>query len=234
MARLAERHVRRCSLRGEQALISLDANTAETAEPGAGITPLGPPLAEPIPNPFLTLLVIDALAAMGGDTALADILHNPFEDCPTEHAVDRRVWLACQVEQLAQQITAGTLIGPQQLAEWDASTNHAAMNHALVRVREDIEAFAAADETKRQARMAVVGGVVASLTTGVVTWVLRAGAFIASLVSALPMWRRFDALPILAAREREETDVVDKDAAPDREDSAVERMFERDSALPRH
>ncbi|MBT8436526.1 MAG: hypothetical protein KJP11_04065, partial [Gammaproteobacteria bacterium] len=52
----------------------------------------------------------------------------------------------------------------------------------------------------------------ASLTVGIVSWVLRGGALLASLMSAVPLLNRFDPLPILKTREDEE------DVEPDNDD----------------
>jgi hypothetical protein len=45
-------------------------------------------------------------------------------------------------------------------------------------------------------------GVGITLTAGFVSWVLRAGSLVASFLAAMPAWRQFDPMPILAADEK--------------------------------
>jgi VCBS repeat-containing protein len=72
-------------------------------------------------------------------------------------------------------------------------------------------------------------GLTTTLTAGIVTWVLKSGALLASLMGAIPVLGRFDLLPILKARDDEEeveedddTDLTDPDVKNQRR---VENMF---------
>ncbi|MDH3448984.1 MAG: VCBS domain-containing protein, partial [Gammaproteobacteria bacterium] len=58
----------------------------------------------------------------------------------------------------------------------------------------------------------IIVGSTVSLTAGIVSWVLRGGSLLASLMSAVPLLNRFDPLPILKTREDEE------DVEPDDDD----------------
>jgi len=83
-----------------------------------------------------------------------------------------------------------------------------------------------ADDVKVQISMAVS----TSLTAGIVSWVLRSGSLLASLMSAVPLLNRFDMLPILKARDDEEDVEPDDDdtetTIPDSEhQKRVENMF---------
>lgn len=61
-----------------------------------------------------------------------------------------------------------------------------------------------------------VGGV--GLTAGVITWLLRSGALLASLAASLPAWRHFDPLPVVLTSERvRRRSTADTDVAADRE-----------------
>jgi len=53
-------------------------------------------------------------------------------------------------------------------------------------------------------------GASTTLTAGIVSWVLRAGSLMASLMSTVPLLNRFDPLPILKTRNDEE-DVEEDD-----------------------
>ena len=55
------------------------------------------------------------------------------------------------------------------------------------------------------------------LTTGVVAWVLRSGALMASMISTIPLWKGYDPLPLLAYRDDE-----DENNAEDNKDDDLE------------
>jgi hypothetical protein len=59
-------------------------------------------------------------------------------------------------------------------------------------------------------------GATTSLTAGIVSWVLRGGSLLASLMSTVPLLNRFDPLPILKSRNDEE------DVEPDDDDDDTE------------
>jgi hypothetical protein len=61
-----------------------------------------------------------------------------------------------------------------------------------------------------------------ALSAGIVTWILRAGGLISSLLASLPAWRHMDPLPILA---RDEED--DADRAPEWEAASEEEQDDR-------
>ena len=67
----------------------------------------------------------------------------------------------------------------------------------------------------------------ASLTAGIVSWVLRGGSLLASLMSTVPLLNRFDPLPII--KQREEREDVDEDDATDdvekKHAKRVDRLF---------
>ncbi|MCP4333960.1 MAG: hypothetical protein GY785_14980, partial [Gammaproteobacteria bacterium] len=73
----------------------------------------------------------------------------------------------------------------------------------------------------------IVMGSTASLTVGIVSWVLRGGSLLASFMSTVPLLNRFDPLPILKTREDEEDLEPDEDT--DTEGNAhakkVDKMF---------
>ncbi len=61
-----------------------------------------------------------------------------------------------------------------------------------------------------------LGGV--SLTAGVIAWLLRSGALLASLAATLPAWRHFDPLPVVLTSERtRRRSTADTVVAADRE-----------------
>ncbi len=74
----------------------------------------------------------------------------------------------------------------------------------------------------------IVIGSTVSLTAGIVSWVLRGGSLLASLMSTVPLLNRFDPLPILKNREDEEDVEPDDDSDDSGEKEharRVENMF---------
>jgi hypothetical protein len=64
--------------------------------------------------------------------------------------------------------------------------------------------------------MTNLGGV--SLTAGVIAWLLRSGALLASLAATLPAWRHFDPLPVVLTSDRtRRRSTADTVVAADRE-----------------
>ena len=53
-------------------------------------------------------------------------------------------------------------------------------------------------------KVQIVMGTTTTLTAGIVSWVLRGGSLLASLMSTVPLLKRFDPLPIIKAREDKE------------------------------
>jgi hypothetical protein len=85
-------------------------------------------------------------------------------------------------------------------------------------VEEDLRR--ATDMSDRDLKFAVgvtnLGGV--SLTAGVIAWLLRSGALLASLAATLPAWRHFDPLPVVLTSDRtRRKSTADTVVAADRE-----------------
>jgi hypothetical protein len=68
---------------------------------------------------------------------------------------------------------------------------------ALQEMRAEVNAVADQDEEKID--LLVQTGAVAtlSLTAGFVTWLLRTGSLLATVLSTSPLWRPFDPIPVL-------------------------------------
>ncbi|MGI9285279.1 MAG: DUF4347 domain-containing protein, partial [Pseudomonadales bacterium] len=75
----------------------------------------------------------------------------------------------------------------------------------LDQMKRDIEAD---DEalSEQELIVKVVTGSTLTLSAGCVSWLLRGGTLVASLLSTLPVWKGFDPLPILSAKRRKEED----------------------------
>jgi hypothetical protein len=64
------------------------------------------------------------------------------------------------------------------------------------------------------------------VTTGIMSWVLRAGSLLGGFLSVIPMWRQFDPLPILVEDE-EKQNVTADDKEETESDDAVETLFDQ-------
>lgn len=93
-----------------------------------------------------------------------------------------------------------------------------AFRQSLGVVEEDLRR--ATDMSESSLKFAVgvtnLGGV--SLTAGVIAWLLRSGALLASLAATLPAWRHFDPLPVVLTSDRtRRRSTADTVVAADRE-----------------
>jgi hypothetical protein len=68
--------------------------------------------------------------------------------------------------------------------------------------------------TERMA-LQVTTGMTISFSAGFLAWLLRGGSLLASFMSAMPMWARFDPLPILAAGKKRDDDEEREEKAED-------------------
>ncbi|MEA2708401.1 MAG: hypothetical protein QOF78_1002 [Phycisphaerales bacterium] len=68
----------------------------------------------------------------------------------------------------------------------------------------------------------VAGMTTTLLSVGYVIWCLRGGAFVATLLTTLPLWKWLDPLPVLDEREREEK----KDKQKDEDEERIRTMME--------
>ena len=71
----------------------------------------------------------------------------------------------------------------------------------------------------------IIMGTSVGLTAGIVSWVLRGGSLLASLMSTVPLLNRFDPLPILKSRDKKED--VEEDKDDERTDTTIRRREKR-------
>ena len=104
------------------------------------------------------------------------------------------------------------------------------MMEALDRVREEMteDAESQAFDTKLTKSVAEAAALATSF--GLLSILSRAGALAASVLSALPMWRRVDPLAVLSIskeeRKRREQDLRNAEKAEDREEQGVSRLLD--------
>jgi VCBS repeat-containing protein len=97
----------------------------------------------------------------------------------------------------------------------------------LDKMAADLDKSVQREEARTQLSAEAAAGVGISLTAGFVSWALRAGSMAASLVAAMPSWRNFDPMPVLAAEDEECAGDGDDERALEEEDNEVDELFEQ-------
>jgi hypothetical protein len=64
------------------------------------------------------------------------------------------------------------------------------------------------------------------VTTGVMSWILRAGSLLGGFLSVIPLWRQFDPLPILV-EDKEKENLTADDKEETETDDVVETLFDK-------
>ena len=69
-------------------------------------------------------------------------------------------------------------------------------------------------------------GMALSLSAGVITWALRGGALLASMLSSVPLWKGFDPLPIIKAsrKTRDNDEAADMNFDPENDENAAKLL----------
>ncbi len=73
-------------------------------------------------------------------------------------------------------------------------------------LREDIDAAFNAEQHAESVRANIITATTATFTVGLVTYLLRAGSLVASMMSTLPLWRGFDPIVIAAGKKKKADD----------------------------
>jgi VCBS repeat-containing protein len=102
-----------------------------------------------------------------------------------------------------------------------------AFEKSLVQLGENLDEALNEQDVASQLRVASAAGIVAGVSTGILTQVLRVGALLASFMSVVPLWRQFDPLPILAAFDDSEGEADGDDEDNVDGDDEVEEIFGR-------
>ncbi len=104
------------------------------------------------------------------------------------------------------------------------------MMEALDRVREEMTEDAESQAFDTKLTKSVAEGAVLATSFGLLSILSRAGSLAASVLSALPMWRRVDPLAVLSIskeeRMRREQDLRDAEKAENREEQGVARLLD--------
>jgi hypothetical protein len=104
--------------------------------------------------------------------------------------------------------------------------------NGLDQMASDLDESVEEQDRKMQVSAEAAAGVGISLTAGFVSWALRAGSMAASFLAAMPTWRHFDPMPVLAedkGRKGAAVSDAEDDESPrgDNKDTNVDQFFER-------
>ena len=124
----------------------------------------------------------------------------------------------------AESTTAGTALSEVRFNQdfWDG----------LDKMANDLDESVEEQDKQMQLSAEAAAGVGVSLTAGFVSWALRAGSMAASFLAAMPTWRHFDPMPVLAADDKKQQDAAAGDAEDGASDASEEEtklddLFER-------
>jgi hypothetical protein len=97
----------------------------------------------------------------------------------------------------------------------------AALNNELGHDLDILRALWMQQESSHRQVVAATVAVSTGLSVGYVIWLLRGGALLGSLLSAMPAWQMVDPLPVLTSDRRRDTDKVSQDEQP------LENLFDQ-------
>ena len=90
--------------------------------------------------------------------------------------------------------------------------------NGLDKMANDLDESVEEQDRQMQLSAEAAAGVGISLTAGFVSWALRAGSMAASFLAAMPTWRHFDPMPVLAedkGRKDKAVSDAEDDESPD-------------------
>ncbi len=85
---------------------------------------------------------------------------------------------------------------------------------SIDKMKQEVSENVVDDFSNIETRSAVISGSGVALTAGVVAWVLRSGAVMASLLTSIPLWKGYDPLPLLVYKDDEEKEEVTEEKIP--------------------
>jgi VCBS repeat-containing protein len=90
-------------------------------------------------------------------------------------------------------------------------------------LREEIDESFDTELNSQSVRAKIVTVATASFTVGIVSYLLRAGSLVASLMSSLPLWRGFDPIAIYSGEKKKKKD---RKKTPDTDELKSETLFD--------
>ena len=105
--------------------------------------------------------------------------------------------------------------------EWERLVNNEEYDH----LREEIDETFQSEQQAKAVKAKIVTASMTTFTVGIVSYFLRAGSMVASMVSTLPLWRGFDPIVIFSGKKK---DKKDKEEEPNKVTQLPETLFDRD------
>ncbi len=105
--------------------------------------------------------------------------------------------------------------------EWERFVN----NEDYDRLREEIDETFQSERQVKSVKAKIVTASMTTFTVGIVSYFLRAGSMVASMVSTLPLWRGFDPIVIFSGKRK---DKKNKEEASNSPEQQPETLFDRD------
>jgi len=96
----------------------------------------------------------------------------------------------------------------------------------LNQLNRDLDKAFQEDKDHYQLRSELIVGSTLSITAGIVSWLLRGGALLASFMSSVPLWKQLDPLPILGAEAKKRKELKDRDDDDETEDDQKDKQVE--------
>jgi hypothetical protein len=90
-------------------------------------------------------------------------------------------------------------------------------------LREEIDESFDTELNSQSVRAKIVTVATASFTVGIVSYLLRAGSLVASLMSSLPLWRGFDPVAIFSGEKKKKKG---RKKIPDTDELKSETLFD--------
>ena len=112
-----------------------------------------------------------------------------------------------------------------------------ALAQRLDHVQKQINDALEADAKHERLIIGAATGVAASVLVGYVVWAFRAASLLLGALSALPMWRCFDPLPVLIGKNKKRDDDEEKKPGapePEVDEKRVRELFESEKAVKAH
>ena len=105
--------------------------------------------------------------------------------------------------------------------EWERLVNNEEYDH----LREEIDETFQSEQQAKAVKAKIVTASMTTFTVGIVSYFLRAGSMVASMVSTLPLWRGFDPIVIFSGKKK---DKKGKEEAPNKVTQQPETLFDHD------
>jgi hypothetical protein len=121
---------------------------------------------------------------------------------------------------------AGKEQEPEESAVDQPASTSEALRRALDLMGSQLEDAALEEDLQHRIKWGAIKGGGAILSAGYLAWLLRAGPMLASAMSAIPMWAKFDPLPVLLAGKRRKKEEDERRKKEGGDEATVARILD--------